>query len=892
MTNKQTDKPVYIQSLEASDIYEHMERDRELTKKYHGMIPYSLELMKLRKLEGENKFTETEVRQSKRDDTNNIKYISDDIINVKFKMKVRSGEEIVKGIKKKLAELDNTASDDYKMKLNSYKKLIEDEKDDDKWKAVKNTDLRRHLYVNGFSIRTVDEKTGEILETKYVVYKRSSSKSRTGQCLFIKEELHEEMINWSRMHLPFELNMKIDYAGLLAYESLVGSSLESTVKIEPKNMLIISDLESKFKQTCNVVRTGKNGFLDSFKEEVDVKNSLFDGESLLDKKYFPEKQSMLLLRNHMFKSAAFNTNIQEFLKAKCPPHIDFDSWEIPNMFNEMIKAKDIEFIFTPTSLKALKFSGVIGGKQGMWAHWKQLVSSEGSIFGICKHEKESKRGKDSEGNVLQQTSYQMLNCLPMSPEHMDELTVFERNYISELKNNDEVFIKHIYDEKNDLNSNQMFFDLYHQNNDIVHTKLFRDFRKSTINKYVNHVKRGKVRLNGDYCVLLGNPLEYLYHAIREKPEEQVLIGSEIHTTLFESGKELIAFRNPNTSPSNVLVAKNKHVPEIEKWFNLTGNIVCVNAINFAIQDILSGCDYDSDTMVIFDNEKLLELGKKCEGKYLVCINGIIPREAPYTLNNVDMYKIDDILAESQRNIGEVVNLGQFCMSVYWDMISKGAKEQELKELLKKIDVMTILSGICIDLAKKIYQINTSEEIKNVQRISELKRNKPLFWKYLGDPKMKKKNKKKKEYDMHNCPMDFLFKTMDNLKNAKHHEDIPLESLLEKRNVSKGNRKQEKKLIAYVEEKCNQINALYCNSMDEEERNKAIDSIIKYYNFKVQKLTVKPDTMCAILIHMIKNKSKNATKLMNTLHKTQKEVFLEAFKSKKSHFDNTNSPKTA
>lgn len=628
MTNKQTDKPVYIQSLEASDIYEHMERDRELTKKYHGMIPYSLELMKLRKLEGENKFTETEVRQSKRDDTNNIKYISDDIINVKFKMKVRSGEEIVKGIEKKLAKLDNTVSDDYKMKLNSYKKLIEDENDDDKWKAVKNTDLRRHLYVNGFSIRTVDEKTGEILETKYVVYKRSSSKSRTGQCLFIKEELHEEMINWSRMHLPFEPNKEIDYAGLLAYESLVGSSLESTVKIEPKNMLIITDLESKFKQTCNVVRTGKNGFLDSFKEEVEVKNSLFDGESLLDKKYFPEKQSMLLLRNHMFKSAAFNTNIQEFLKAKCPPHIDFDSWEIPNMFNEMIKAKDIEFIFTPTSLKALKFSEVIGGKQAMWVHWKQLVSSEGSIFGICKHEKESKRGKDSEGNVLQQTSYQMLNCLPMSPEHMDELTVFERNYISELKNNDEVFIKHIYDEKNDLNSNQMFFDLYHQNNDIVHTKLFRDFRKSTINKYVTHVKRGKVRLNGDYCVLLGNPLEYLYHAIREKPEEQVLIGSEIHTTLFESGKELIAFRNPNTSPSNVLVAKNKHVPEIKKWFNLTDNIVCVNAINFAIQDILSGCDYDSDTMVIFDNEKLLELGKKCEGKYLVCINGIIPREHP------------------------------------------------------------------------------------------------------------------------------------------------------------------------------------------------------------------------------------------------------------------------
>ncbi|MDL5141106.1 hypothetical protein [Bacillus atrophaeus] len=886
MTNKQMDKPVYIQSLEASDIYEHMKRNRELTKKYHGMIPFSLELIKLRKLEGEKEFNETEIRHSK-------KHITNDIINVKFKMKVRSGEEIIKGSKKKLKELDGNASDNYKAKLNSYIKLIENEIKDDKWREVKNADLRRYLYQNGFTIKEVDKETGEILETKYVVYKRSSSKSRTGQCLFIKESLHEEMINWSRMYLPFEPNKKIDYAGLLAYESLVGSSLETTIKINPKNMLIIEDIESKFKQTCNVVRTGKNGFLDSFKEETDVVNSLFDGESLLDKKYFPEEQSMLLLRNHMFKSAAFNTNIQEFLKAKCPTEVEYGQWEIPNMFGEVIKAKDIEFIFTPTSLKALKFSDVIGGKKKMWNYWKSLVGEEESIFGICKHEKESKRGKDAEGNVLQQTSYQMLNCLPMSPEDMEKLTVFEKSYINELKNNDEMFIKHIYDEKNDMNSNEMFFNLYHRNNDIVHTKLFRDFRKSTINKYVNHVKKGKVRLNGDYCVLLGNPLEYLYHAIGKKPEEQVLTGSEIHTTLFEPGKELIAFRNPNTSPSNVLIAKNKHVYEITQWFNLTDNIVCVNAIDFAIQDILSGCDYDSDTMVIFENEKLLELGKKCEGKYLVCINGIRPEEeAPYVLNNNDMCTIDNILAESQRNIGEVVNLGQFCLSVYWDMISKGTKEQHLKELLKKIDVMTILSGICIDLAKKIYEIDISNEIKNVQKIAELKRNKPLFWKCLGDPKMKKKNKKKKEYDMYSCPMDFLFNTMDNLKNAKHRENIPLESLLEKRNISNGNRKQEQKLISYVEEKCNEINALYCASMDEEERNKAIDNIIKYYNFKVQKFKVKPDTMVAILVHMVKNKSKNATKLMDILHETQNDVFLQAFKLKNSHFDITNSPKTA
>ncbi|MED1676811.1 hypothetical protein P4V04_09270, partial [Bacillus subtilis] len=94
MKSKQMNKPVYIQSMEASDIYEHVKRNRVLIKKYHGMIPFSLELIKLRKL-GEKRFVETEIKHSK-------KFISDDIINVKFKMKVRSGEEIVNGIKKKL----------------------------------------------------------------------------------------------------------------------------------------------------------------------------------------------------------------------------------------------------------------------------------------------------------------------------------------------------------------------------------------------------------------------------------------------------------------------------------------------------------------------------------------------------------------------------------------------------------------------------------------------------------------------------------------------------------------------------------------------------------------------------------------------------------------------
>ena len=215
------------------------------------------------------------------------------------------------------------------------------------WDKVSVEELRKELYLNGFAVSFTNSRTGKVKQIKYVVYKRSSAKSRTGQCLFIKESLYNKMIKWSRMELPFRKGQAMDLASLLAYESLVGSSLEYTININPDNILIVDDVESKFKQIANVVRTDRvSNRLDSFTEEADISNSLFDGESLLSHEYFPENKSMLLLRNHMFKSASFNCNIQQFLMDHKPDRIVYDEWQIKNMFGEKIYAKDIEMICT------------------------------------------------------------------------------------------------------------------------------------------------------------------------------------------------------------------------------------------------------------------------------------------------------------------------------------------------------------------------------------------------------------------------------------------------------------------------------------------------------------------------------------------------------------------
>uniref|UniRef100_UPI00301AB282 hypothetical protein n=1 Tax=Oceanobacillus massiliensis TaxID=1465765 RepID=UPI00301AB282 len=868
---KNENQSVYIQSLQASQVWEHMNREREIDSEYVGMVPYSLELMKLKKV---MKHVNKELKDDKLKIVSvkeNKKQITDAVINLKFDSNVKSGEKImdtlpstIDNMKVFLEKMETKLNEEIndkkstqlqkwieklKVDINERESIKEDiinNKKKEKWKQVSNDELRQILYKYGFTIKTVDKYTGDFTETKYKAYKRSSSKSRTGQCLFIHEAIYDDMIKWSRMGLKFEEGKRIDYASLLAYESLVGSSIEDTVTIDPKNILIVNDVFSSDDVDANVIKKDKKtGFLNSFPDKVKLTNNIFDGESLLDVKHFKNQtKSMLLLRNHMFKSAAFSTNIQLFMEEYAKDNqIDYDNWTVKDMFNNTIKVTDIEMITTPSSLKALKFAEDIFGKGGkdytdkqlnklqskMYKHWKSVVRKDGKVFGVCKTEKASKRGSDGD-NILQQMSYQMLNSVPLEYEDVGKLASYEKEYIKNLKDDDEKYIKYLDDTKNDVNSNELLVDLYNRNNNIVNTKLFRDFRKKNINKYVNHIKNGKIRLHGDYEVLFANGHEFLLHSIGKfdvENTELALNGHEVFTNLFPKG-EYVCFRNPHVSPSNILVVKNVENDKMERYFNLSKNIVCINNVKTTILETLNGADMDSDTMAIFDSETLLNAVKnRVEGKYKVCINKIESEKVSYTPTMDNMAQIDNILSTSQKNIGTITNIAQQAMSKYWDGMENDG--ENLTDLLKSVDVMAILSGVAIDMSKKLYKIDLAKEIKNIDTAAIYKFKKvpvtekdkktggiapkvdkktgeiiernikanPLFFQYIKESKTIKDRVVK-----YNTSMDYLF---DVLKQgyAKHRKNIDFNKLLideeslKEIDPSDPDYKQQKKIMEYV-----------------------------------------------------------------------------------------------
>ena len=163
--------------------------------------------------------------------------------------------------------------------------------------------LREKLYKDGFVCDGI----------RFCRFKRSSGSSRVGKCLFIDEKLYSRIHKWEMCGLKIKEGQQVDLAALEAYIALSLSSIIGLISIRPENFLVIDDYNSVFKDKVIAVKADSDGWLTSAPEEVEVNNSIWDGQSLIDKSLLGEYEDkgMVLLRNRFFKSACFNCNLQQ-----------------------------------------------------------------------------------------------------------------------------------------------------------------------------------------------------------------------------------------------------------------------------------------------------------------------------------------------------------------------------------------------------------------------------------------------------------------------------------------------------------------------------------------------------------------------------------------------------
>jgi len=681
----------YIMNLEACYIYKDIQEDKKLTYKnrdlaklFSATMPYSLESIRMDAM-----FPDDEIFYI----VNNKQYTRK-IINVTFDLNYSIWDA-----EKEWEDKDGNIQKGKRIIIAHRKKI------------------RKYLYKNGF---TMDNK-------HYIFYKRGAGKAKNGYALFIQENMKEKLINRSRLGLKFEENEELDFTSLLAYESLISSGLESTIKLDPKTeILLIDDICGiEFESLASVTRE-KNKEITTKNELLKLKNCLSDGQGLLDESVFEEYEKsdkgFMLLRSDMFKCCAFNTKLQKWFKEN---NIE----TLTDMFGNTYDANKIKLVTTPNSLKFLKFAYKIGegSKKGCYEHWKNNIDN---IFGVVKYDKEGNYGN------YNRTTYQLLNSIPnLTYADLMEITKLEREYVMLLKNDDAVFRNYLCSDADisikfekaleDENiSSYENIDLMNAlllvNSDIQYTSKFKKMKSDLIANYIKHLREGKIRLKDTkYVTLISNPYEMLLATVGKYNNQSIMQGREIYCKYYNDKQEFCASRNPHINAGNVMFTTNKYHKEYDEWFNFTDNICAINFFDNDAPDRLQGCDTDSDTILLIPTNILANKAKYCEENFPTPINRIKGSSKPRKYNMVELQKLDVILSENY--IGKIVNLSQIDNSYLNDAISKGELKEIIDELYQASSRLSSMSQIEIDKSKKVFDnISMSKELNKIRQISYIR----------------------------------------------------------------------------------------------------------------------------------------------------------------------------
>lgn len=431
------------------------------------------------------------------------------------------------------------------------------------------SDLRQYLYENGFTCDGIE----------YVRYKRSSGSSRVGKCLFVMKCLADKMSEWDKCGLNVEKGDKIDLASFEAYISLPMSSIIDTVEIQPENFLVIDDYKSIFKDEVVAVEV-EGTKLVAEQKEMEICNSIWDGESLMDISLFGEYSSkgMLLLRQRFFKTCAFNTNLQQYFADN-----NITSVDQLNGFTLATDISQVKIVTTPSSIKYAKFGSV-----------EQWLKNIDTTFGVVKYEKET---HFFDGRMVQ-SHYQLFNTIQLSYEDAEKILQPSLDYMLKLRTDPDVLryhIKYPLDDDNETitplkSKNEIIFKMLGINNKFAKTKLYLEFRDDLIKGFIRNLQQGHILLRGNYSTLLGNGLEMLKASIGEFDGTSEIGVGEIHSLKFDYDKTILGSRSPHVTMGNVLLIKNVANENIDKYFNISPEIVYVNAIKDNIQQRLNGAD--------------------------------------------------------------------------------------------------------------------------------------------------------------------------------------------------------------------------------------------------------------------------------------------------------------
>ena len=743
-----------------------------------------------------------------------------------------------------------------------------------KYKQLSKEDLRQKFYNEGVTVEYISRKrNGEIIKRESIHYKmlfRSTGKAKKGSCMFIRDSLYEKAKDYLYMGitLPADNPMIVEIS---AYAPLVASGIVGRVYINPKNILILKDVDRFF--TTNVVSIETDNERRCVARHIDdykLKNTLFDGQALIDSSIFPSwGNGYILLRQHFSKMAAFNANIQKFFRDYYGEQ--YETATVKDMFGYEHFVKDIEMITTDNAMKWIKF-GI------SYDYWCEKVNENGNLFGIVKTAHESKLGH------VQKMSYQMVNSL--SEEIMGSVVKDSVDYIEQLKNDNEFFLEYLNKNQNFSNDYEVLIALCRHNPDFTRSEYFRERKKNIIKAQVMKLKSGEVIQNAENLTVVGSPYAMLLYAATGDESSvdnddtffQEAGTIQCYTERFNSGEYLAFFRSPFNSKNNLSYLHNVYSRNMDRYFNLGRQCIAVNMIGTDFQDRNNGSDQDSDFGYTTNHADIVAHAKYCYQNYPTIVNNI-PKEKNVYSNTMDDYAaIDNGLAKSQTDIGESSNLAQIAQT--YDCTFGNPKFADY------VCILSVLAQCAIDNAKRRFDVDIAGEIARIKTDMDVSSNKyPDFWRII------KRGFKRQNInpDLH-CPMNYLCGLeLNRVRDCS--PTIPMDELFIKHPLEKS-RKQSRKVEELIEKYSLDVYNYNISHDDSEyimlrsDFEDLLSDIKKVYissnysglmSWLIDRSFMISEKIKAKRLETKSNLSKNRPLLLKTLYDINKDSFLKCFK---------------
>ena len=818
-----------------------------------------------------------------------------DIICLDFDFGSRSYQEEMDHLLKQFKgfEEDEDLTEESKQRIRNIFKKVEENKDN--YFKLSKDEIRELFYEKGVDVEYFQKYSRkEGVKRTVIHYKmlyRNSSKAKIGQVMFINAKLYKKAYDWLTMGLGKKMsryNAKI--VEMSAYAPLTTSTIVGKFYCPVEDILILKDQDSFFRTMAKIVKAEeyidqekvideeateaakqkaisegkflKDGITPKYTrrykkvdvikkkcvvvdEETELKNTMWDGEALIESDILPEwVNGMALLRNHFFKACGVRTYIQKFFKDWCEQTgNDYDTYEIKDMFGVYHKLKDIKIITTDNAIKWKKFMNIMGETpEDAYKYWCDRVNADGSYWGIVKTDHPSKLGS------VQQMSYQMINTLPCEKEDIFKLAQTSVDYVNTLKEDNDVFEEFLRKNSTVVNHYEMMANLYDHNHKFAESTWFRYEKRQIMRSYIDRLRTGKITINADNLTIFGNPYALLLYSVGENWKNDPTLNKEdgviqCYTSRFSDGEFLCGIRNPHNSPNNICYIHNIYSVEFEKYFKFSDNILAVNCIHTDIQDRANGCDFDSDFFFVTNNEVMVRSAKTAYENFPTVVNKLNESGLTYQNTMKEYARMDNKFAKSRIGIGESSNLAQLAMTYYWT--------EKSKELYDNFVILAVLAQVIIDGCKREYEVDAIEEIKRIKKlpcmrqyvevrdkngdIKNVKRDFPMFMKYtkkiqytkngkerdhsiIKEEKNKLKSRISNTYD---CPMNDLQEALSNVKFISSTNTIPTVNFIKQVN-GEANRRQINKIVSYAQElelmtKENMDEedlALYCNRYEE------------------------------------------------------------------------------